>query len=219
MNLAEALRLIVITDKELAKPRSVEEVVADVLQAGVRAIQLRDKEASARELLSQALLLKRMTKEHGALLFINDRMDVALAAGADGVHLGPDDLPVHAARRAAPSGFLLGASTDIPDVARKLEADGADYIGCGTVFETTTKKDAGGVIGVEGLAAVVAAVEIPVVGIGGVTPKGARRIAAGSEAAGTAVVSAVMAAPDPGEVARELLAPFRDRGRRRGTLG
>jgi thiamine-phosphate pyrophosphorylase len=212
MHLADALRLIVITDRDLAKPRSVGDVVSQVLHAGVKAIQLRDKEASARELLNQALLLKRMTKEHGALLFINDRMDVALAAGADGVHLGPDDLPVHAARRAAPNGFLIGASTDIPDEARKLEADGADYIGCGAVFPTSSKKDAGEIIRVEGLAAVVAAVEIPVVGIGGVTPEGAGQIAAGSEAVGTAVISAVMAAPDPGLAARELMAVF-DEGR------
>jgi thiamine-phosphate pyrophosphorylase len=158
-----------------------------------------------------------MTRKHGALLFINDRLDVALAAGADGVHLGPNDLPVHAARRATPTGFFIGASTDIPEVAGELKAEGADYIGCGAVFETTTKKDAGGVIGVKGLAAVAAEVDIPVVGIGGVTPEGARQIAAGSQAAGTAVISAVMAAPDPGEVARELLAPFRERGRRRAT--
>lgn len=210
MELADALRLIVITDRSLAGPRSVEEVVAEVLDAGVKAIQLRDKEASARELLNQALSLRRLTKEHGALLFVNDRLDVALAAGADGVHLGPDDLPVHAARRAAPPAFLIGTSTDIPQVAKKLETEGADYIGCGTVFKTTTKSDAGGVIGVEGLAAVAAEVDIPVVGIGGVSPEGASKIAAGSGAVGTAVISAVMASPNPGQVARDLMAAFRN---------
>jgi thiamine-phosphate pyrophosphorylase len=217
MNLADALRLIVITDRELAKPRSIEDVVSRVLDAGVRAIQLRDKEATARELLNQALLLRRLTRERRALLFVNDRLDVALAAGADGVHLGPDDVPVHAARRASPSGFLIGTSTDIPDVARKLEAEGADYIGCGAVFQTSTKKDAGEVIGVRGLDAVAAAVDIPVVGIGGVSPEGARMIAEESRAVGTAVISAVMASPDPARVAKDLMAPFRKRPSHQGT--
>ncbi len=216
MNLADTLKLIVITDRELAKPRSIEDVVSEALDAGVLAIQLRDKEAGARELLNQALSLRRLTRERGALLFVNDRLDVALAAGADGVHLGPDDLPVHAARQSSPSGFLIGTSTDIPDVARKLEAEGADYIGCGAVFRTSTKKDAGEVIGVEGLEAVAAAVDIPVVGIGGVSPEGARMIAEGSRAVGTAVISAVMASPTPGQVARDLMAPFWERSFQQG---
>ncbi len=211
MSLVDALRLIVITDRGLAHPRSVVSVVAEVLQAGVRAIQLRDKEASARELLDHALLLREKTREFGALLFINDRLDVALAAGADGVHLGPDDLPVGAARAASPPGFLIGTSTDIPGVAIDLQAAGADYIGCGAVFPTTSKKDAGEVIGVDGLAAVAAAVGIPVVGIGGVTPEGARLIADETGAVGTAVISAVMAAPQPGQTARDLMGPFRFR--------
>ncbi|MBT8398025.1 MAG: thiamine phosphate synthase [Gemmatimonadetes bacterium] len=212
MILAEALRLIVITDGLLAHPRTVEEVVVEVLRAGVKAIQLRDKEASARELLDHALVLRGRTREFGALLFINDRLDVALAAAADGVHLGPNDLPVHAARRASPPGFLIGTSTDIPDVAVELQAAGADYIGCGTVFQTITKKDAGEVIGIEGLAAVAAVVDIPVVGIGGVSPEGAGQIAEGSGAVGTAVIRAVMASSNPGRVAKKLMAPFGGRG-------
>ncbi len=208
MTLAEALSLIVITDRGLAHPRPVEEVVVDVLRAGVKAIQLREKDAPPRELLECALTLREKTREFGALLFVNDRLDVALAAGVDGVHLGPDDIPVAAARGAAPPGFLIGTSTDIPGVARDLQAAGADYIGCGAVFQTTTKKDAGEVIGIDGLAAVAAAVDIPVVGIGGVTPEGARKIAEGSEAVGTAVISAVMAASEPGRVAQELMRPF-----------
>lgn len=199
---------MVITDRKLAEPRTVEVVVEAVLEEGVGAIQLRDKGASARDLLRQALRLRSMTRKKGALLFVNDRLDVALGAGADGVHLGPDDLPVEAARNAVPPGFLIGTSTDQPDVARKLQDEGADYIGCGTVFETTTKKDAGEVIGVQGLAAVAAAVDIPVVGIGGVTLEGARRIAAGSGAVGVAVIGAVMGASDPAGTAREILALF-----------
>ena len=208
MILPEALRLIVITNEELAAPRSVDWVVEEVLKAGVRAIQLRDKSASARTLLEQALRLRDQTHRWGALFFVNDRLDIALAASADGVHLGPDDLPVHAARRASPSGFLIGASADQPEVAKRLQAEGADYIGCGAVFPTSTKKDAGEVVGVEGLARVVAAVDIPVVGIGGVDPGGARRVARETTAAGIAVIGAVMAARDPGSAARKLLEPF-----------
>ena len=96
-------------------------------------------------------------------------------------------------------------------MARKAAADGADYIGCGAVFPTSTKADAGAEIGVEGLARVAAAVEIPVVGIGGITPEGARRIAEESDAAGVAVISAVMGAEDPGEAVRALLGPFQGR--------
>jgi thiamine-phosphate pyrophosphorylase len=209
--LKKALRLIVITDRRLAQPRFVEEVVETALQAGARAIQLRDKEASARELLKQARRLRDLTRAWEALLFINDRFDVALASEADGVHLGPDDLPVSLIRKASPPGFLIGTSTDIPEVARMLEASGADYIGCGTVFPTSSKKDAGDVIGVAGLEEVVRAVDIPVVGIGGVTPERARAIAEGTGAAGVAVISSVMAAAEPGAAVGGLLEPFQDR--------
>ena len=205
MALADSLRLIVITDEGLAKPRSVEDVVEKVLSAGVRAIQLRNKSATPRALLGQALRLREVTRKWGALLFINDRFDVALAAEADGVHLGPDDLPVYTVREAAPPGFLIGASTDAPEVAIQLVEAGADYIGCGAVFPTSTKPDAGAVIGVDGLAKVASAVSVPVVGIGGVDPDGARRIAAGSHAAGVAVIGSVMGAAEPGFVARALL--------------
>jgi thiamine-phosphate diphosphorylase len=207
--LRDALRLIVITDRRLAAPRSVEEVVEAGLRAGARAVQLRDKGATPRALLEQAHRLRDLTREWEALLFVNDRFDVALASGADGIHLGPHDLPVAVVRNAAPEGFLIGHSTDEPGVARKAQQDGADYIGCGAVFPTDTKADAGEAIGVEGLARVASSVEIPVVGIGGVTPEGARRIAAGSRAAGTAVIGAVMGAEDVGKAVRELLEPFR----------
>ena len=210
-DLRHALRLIVITDEKSATPRSVEDVVREALRAGARAIQLRNKTASARQLLEQARELRELTRTWGALFFVNDRFDVALAAGADGVHLGPDDLPVHRVRNAAPPGFLIGTSTDQPPLARELADAGADYIGCGTVFPTSSKKDAGGVIGISGLEDVVRAVDIPVVGIGGVTSERARAIADRSGAAGVAVISSVMAAEDPGEAVRRLLEPFRDR--------
>jgi thiamine-phosphate diphosphorylase len=202
------LRLIVITDAHLAAPRTVADVVAAAVAAGAPAVQLRDKQATAHELCEQARTLLPIVHAAGARLMVNDRLDVALAAGADGVHLGPDDLPIAAARRIVPSGFLIGASTDDPALAVRAEADGADYIGCGAVFGTTTKPEAAGErIGTARLDAVAAAVRIPVVGIGGVTPANIAQVAA-TRAAGAAVVGAVMMAQDVGQVVRKLLEAF-----------
>jgi len=121
--------------------------------------------------------------------------------------VGPDDLPVAAVRSAAPDGFLIGRSADSVDVALQAVQDGVDYIGCGTVYATTTKADAGDVIGLEGLDRVAHAVEVPVVAIGGITVPRALEVA-GTHAAGIAVVGAIMAAADPGRATMELLAAF-----------
>lgn len=203
-SLAEALRLIVITDTELAHPRSVPEVVAEALAAGGRAVQLRNKGETARELLAVGRELRRMTRDADALFFVNDRLDVALALEADGVHVGPDDLPVAVVRSLASDGFLIGRSADDPEVARRAAADGADYIGCGTVYPTATKADAGEVIGVEGLSRVARSVRVPVVGIGGITVERAREVVEAG-AAGVAVVGTVMGAEDPRRAVERLL--------------
>jgi len=204
------LRLTVITDSGLAAPRGVEAVVELALGAGgagALAIQLRDKQASAGELQPLALRLRAATRRAGALFIVNDRLDLALAAEADGVHLGPDDLPVAAVRRVVPPKFLIGYSTDDPDEARRAVRDGADYLGTGTIFPTSSKPDAGEAIGPEGLARVAAAVSVPVVGIGGITPENAPLLA-GTGAAGLAVIGAVMGSDDPAGAVRELLERF-----------
>ena len=198
------LRLIVITDRVLAAPRSVADIVAEALQAGARAVQLREKRQTPRTVLPLARRLRADTRQAGALFFVNDRIDLALAVDADGVHLGPDDLPVRAARRVAPSGFLIGYSADNADIARAAVRDGADYIGCGTLYPTATKPDAGEVVGIRGLRRVVRAVDAPVVGIGGVTPDRAPAVI-GAGAAGCAAVGAVMAARNPAAAARDFL--------------
>ncbi len=198
-----ALRLMAITHPRPRCGRPLEKVAEEVVAAGAGAIQLRDKESSARELLDLARRLRAVTALRGALLIVNDRLDVALAAGADGVHLGPKDVPVAAARRAAPRGFLVGRSAAEPRAARRAEADGADYLGCGAVFPTASKADAGAVVGVDGLTAVAGSVRIPVLAIGGVTV-GRAPLLSGSGAHGAAVVSAVMAADRPAEAARRL---------------
>jgi thiamine-phosphate pyrophosphorylase len=202
------LRLIVITDRALAQPRDLFDVVRQCLQAGAPAVQLRDKNASARDLLGQAQVLRDLTNQHRALLFVNDRLDVALAAGADGVHLGPDDVPVAAARAAVPQSFLIGSSVDDPAAARQAERAGAAYIGCGAVFATTSKADAAAeTIGVERLRSVVEAVSIPVVGIGGINAGNVAAVAA-TGAAGAAVISALMKTDKVAATTRALLQAF-----------
>ena len=207
--LRNALRIVVVAEAGLAAPRSLVDVVEAALAGGARAVQLRNKGDTARELMAAGERLAPLVRRAGALLFVNDRFDIALALEADGVHLGPDDVPVAAVRAAAPQGFLIGRSADDPRVARRSVADGTDYIGCGTVFPTSTKSDAGHVIGVEGLRRVVEAVPVPVLGIGGITNE---RVPAVAEtgAAGVAVVSAVMRAPDPASVVRSMLHSFAD---------
>lgn len=182
------------------------DVATACLVAGAPAVQLRDKSADDETLLGLARALRRLCDAHRALLFVNDRADIALAAGADGVHLGPTDLAPEAVRHFAPPPFLIGWSTDQPADAATAAARGVDYIGCGAVFGTTTKPGlAGEAIGPGGLREVVAASQVPVVAIGGVTGGNATE-AFRAGAAGVAVVRALMAADDPGEVTRSLLA-------------
>jgi thiamine-phosphate pyrophosphorylase len=201
------LRLIVITDARMAEPRSVEDVVRAALEAGAPAIQLRDKHATARDLYEQAVRLRKLTADFNALLLVNDRIDVALAAQADGAHIGPHDVPLRAARVAAPPPFLLGVSTDDPKQAKLAEAGGASYIGCGAVFGTGSKDVAGESIGTERLRQVVASVRIPVVGIGGIDASNVTKVAA-TGAAGVAVIRAVMAADHVAGAVSALLAAF-----------
>jgi thiamine-phosphate pyrophosphorylase len=191
--------------------------MAAALAAGAPAIQLRDKQATARELAQQTEALLPLVRAHGASLFVNDRLDVAWLAGADGVHLGPDDLPVAAARQIVPPTFLIGWSTDDPGAARAARRDGADYIGCGAVFGTTSKREAAGErIGVARLDEVARAVDIPVIGIGGINPDNVALVGA-TAAAGVAVIGAIMAAADPAAATRALLEGFAQGRRLRGT--
>ena len=204
------LRLMIVTKPEPACGRALRDVVAECLRAGATAIQLRDKTATARDLAALAEDLRRLTRETGALLIVNDRLDVALAVGADGVHLGPDDLPVAAARSVAPAHFLIGRSTDDPATARSAAAAGADYLGVGAVYGTRSKPGlADEAIGPARVAEVLRAAGLPGVGIGGVTPENARAVF--ETGAGVAVISSVMDAPRPGAVIRALLAGMQER--------
>lgn len=191
------LSVYVITDRQLARGRSHSKVAIEAIAGGATCIQLREKDPSVttRELFDMAAEFRVLTKEKGVALIINDRLDIALAVGADGVHLGQDDLPLGRARRFLPPGMILGASAGDPRQARKAQAEGASYLGAGAIFGTTTKADAGKPIGPTGLAAVCRSVEIPVVGIGGIDAGNAPAVIAAG-AAGVAVISSVVGAKD-----------------------
>ncbi len=205
---------MVITDRRLAGRRGWLAVAETALAAGATAIQLRDKQVASGTLLALARDLKPLCQRYDALFLVNDRYDVALAAGADGVHLGEDDVPVAAVRRLAPRDFLIGRSADTEATARQAEADGADYLGVGSLFGTRSKQEVlGEVIGVDRLRRVARAVSIPVVGIGGVSAANAGAVAAAG-AAGIAVISAVMGAADPGAATCQLRESW-ERGLRR----
>lgn len=202
---------MVVTDPRPASGRPLREVVAACLDAGATAVELRDKEASGRRLYMEARELLGPVREHGALLIVNDRADVALAAGADGVHLGPDDVPVGAVRGFVPSGFVVGYSTDEPREARAAAAAGASYLGVGAVFGTDSKEGlAKEAIGPDRVRQVLSAASLPGVGIGGITAENAAAVA--RVGAGVAVLSAAVHADDPGPAVRALREAV-DRGR------
>lgn len=201
--LAPRVSLIVITDPDCGG-RAIVDVVRAALRAGAPSIQLRGKDQPAREQVDLARALLAETRAAGALLWVNDRLDVALAAGADGAHLGQNDLPLEAARRIVPSGFLIGISAETAELALAAERGGADYVGTGPVYATGSKADAGEAIGCERIAEVARAVRIPVVGIGGIVTANAGEVVRAG-AAGVAVISAVMRARDPEAATRELL--------------
>lgn len=203
--LAERLRLMVLTRPDPACGRPLPEVVDACLEAGATAVQLRHKGVEGGRLHREALALRPVVRRHGALFLVDDRVDVALAAGADGVHVGPEDPPVAAVRRVAPDGFVVGFSADDPEEGSRAAADGADYLGVGAVYGTESKEGlADEAVGPERVREVLAAAGLPGVGIGGLTPGNAAAVYRAG--AGVATLGAVMGADDPGEVVRAFLA-------------
>lgn len=178
------------------------EIAKAALQGGALMIQLRMKHAMAQEVYKTALEIKPLLQEK-TLLIINDRLDIALTVGADGVHLGQEDLPADAAKRITPPGFLVGASASSPEEARKAKEMGADYLGVGPVF-VTKNKPSKAPIGLEGLKRVCRSVPLPALAIGGITPENARE-ALKAGASGVAVISAVYETQDPFLAIRNLL--------------
>jgi thiamine-phosphate pyrophosphorylase len=198
----EAARLYAITPD--AEPDAVVGLVGAVLRGGADVVQLRHKTLARGRLLELAAVLEKMVHQADRLFIVNDHLDIALIAGADGVHLGEDDLPLEAARRVAGDGFLIGASANTPALARAAVAAGADYLGCGPAFATSIKPDKA-VIGPEGVAAVAASVTVPVFAIGGVDASNVGQlVAAGIHRA--CVIRGLAAATDPESAARLLRA-------------
>ncbi|MEA3345062.1 MAG: thiamine phosphate synthase [Chloroflexota bacterium] len=203
MNERFDLGLYVITDAGLSRGQSHLEVIRAAIAGGVTVVQYREKEATTRRMVEEAKELRELCREAGVPFIVNDRLDVALAVGADGVHVGQFDMPASTARRLLGPDKLLGVSASTVAEARQAKADGADYISASPVFSTPTKPDAPQPTGVEGLRAIVKTVGRPVVAIGGVKAHNAAQLIQAG-AAGVAVVSAIVAAEDVEAAAREL---------------
>ena len=185
--------------------RSAEDLAVALLAGGARLLQLRLKDASSRDLLAAARILRALTARAGALLLVNDRPDVAVAVHADGVHLGQDDLPVAAARTVLGPGAVVGVSTHDVAQARAAATDGADYVGVGPVFATATKRGALPPRGLELVRAVRDAIPLPLVAIGGITPETAADVrAAGADA--VAMIGALVRARDVAATVRDTIA-------------
>ena len=195
------LSLYVIT--EPLPDRSPIDIAAAAYDGGAGVVQYRHKGAATRELFFHAQQLAALAKERGRALIINDRVDIALAVRADGVHLGPDDLPVSVARRILGPTAIIGASAGTVDEAIEAEAEGASYLGVGCIYGTASKADAGDPVGPERIAEIRAAVRLPIVAIGGITRAHIpETVAAGAD--GIAVITAVTRAKHMKAAAREL---------------
>jgi thiamine-phosphate pyrophosphorylase len=199
-DLRAALRLVVILDTGAAAGRDLADLAADAEAGGATMLQVRAKGLPAADL---AALTRRVLDAVRVPVIVNDRLDVALATGAAGCHLGQDDFPLEEARALAPPGFILGGSAGDPEEARRAAA--AHYLGAGPVHTTPSKDDAGAAIGPDGVRRVVEATTLPVVAIGGVREADVPGLVAAG-AAGVAVIGAVLAAADPGAAARALRA-------------
>ena len=199
MNLKEKLKLYVITDGRL---RDEIESVKLVLEGGARAIQLRMKNSTTRQVIEKGVKIRKIVEDYDALLFVDDRVDVALAIEAHGVHLGPDDIPLRVARRIAPN-LLIGATVHSVDEAIKAQEYGADYLGAGSVYPTRSKENAV-VIGLDNLRRIVERVRIPVVAIGGINVENVKEVLS-TGVDGIAVISAILAAENPREATRRMM--------------
>lgn len=186
--------IYLVTDDGCLQGRALIDCVREALKGGVTLVQYRAKAASSAEMYTEALQLKALCDSFKVPLIINDRLDIAMAVGAAGVHLGQDDLPCSAARKLLGEDYIIGVSAHNPAEAKAALQSGADYLGCGAVFGTATKADVKK-LGTDGLAAICKAKGLPVVGIGGVTADNYREVrAAGAD--GAAIVSGILAQPD-----------------------
>jgi thiamine-phosphate pyrophosphorylase len=195
--------LCLVTDRSLVTG-ALEEAVEACLGAGLKAVQLREKDLAARDLLSMARGLRESTRRHGAKLLVNDRADVALAVGADGVQRAGTSLPVSALRSITPPGFLIGASVHSLAEARAAESEGADFLLFGPVYDTPSKREYGPPQGLSVLERIASAVRLPVFAVGGVTPARVGEITRAG-ALGVAVIAAILGTTRPADAVKAFL--------------
>jgi thiamine-phosphate pyrophosphorylase len=194
-----------VTQADLSGGRTTPEIVEAAIAGGIDMVQVREKHASARERLEIARTLRELTAGTDVPLVVNDRIDIALAADADGVHVGDEDLPIEVARELLGADAIVGRSVSTVTGARDAEAAGADYLGVGAVFATSSKDvdEDKHELGLDVIRDIDDAVEIPIVGIGGVTTDNAAEVV-GAGADGVAVISAITGADDPEAATRAL---------------
>jgi len=202
--------LYLITDRHLIGQRSLTEVVADALRGGVRAIQLREKDLAPQALLQLATEVRTLTLQARAALLINDRIDVALAVGADGVHLRTDSLPTRVVRRVLGSQKLIGVSTHSLDEIERAASEGADFVTFGPVFDTPSKRAYGPPVGIEALAEACRVARLPVFALGGIDRDRVGSVL-DAGAHGVALIGAVMAQRDVRAAAETCLSAIRSR--------
>ena len=201
--LLQALRLYLVTDQASLRGRALSDVVLAAVHGGVTCVQLREKQLDSRDFHAQALALMDLLRPLGVPLIINDRLDIALACGAQGVHLGQSDLPVQAARALLPPEVFIGWSVETPAHVAQSASLPVDYLGVSPVFATPTKTDTAAPWGLEGLQGLRAQTALPLVAIGGIHAGNAAQVLeAGAHS--LAVVSAICSAPDPRASAQEL---------------
>jgi thiamine-phosphate pyrophosphorylase len=200
--------LYLIADADYAAGRELPGLVEAAVRGGATVVQLRAKRLSSREFVALGIEIAGRLAGTGVPLLVNDRVDIAQACGAAGVHLGQEDMPVPCARRILGPGATIGVSVNTPEEALRAEREGADYVGAGPAHATATKETELAVLGPEGIGRIKRAVRIPVVAIGGISIANAEALAA-SGADGVAVVSAILGAPDVRRAAEELRRAFK----------
>lgn len=186
--------IYLVTDSNCIGERSLLECVEEALKGGVTLVQYRSKETDGGIMYKEALALRELCDKYQVPLIVNDRVDVALAVGAAGVHLGQDDLPCAVARKLVPENFIIGVSAHNVEEALAAQKDGANYLGCGAVFGSQTKNNVSS-LGLEKLKSIREAVDIPIVGIGGVTADNYAKVLE-TGANGAAIVSGILGAQD-----------------------
>jgi len=198
-------KLYLITDRKLFTTECLFYMaVEDALKGGIKVIQLREKDLPTRKLLKMAQWMRDITKEYGAKLFINDRVDIALSVEADGVHLGQNSIPAYAARKISEEKLLIGVSTHGIDEAIKAEKDGADFITLGPIYETPSKLKYGNPIGIDALRKVKSKISIPVFAIGGIKLDKLHEVME-ADADGIALISAILTAENIKETTEKFM--------------